>query len=258
MKRPRLFISYSHQPPDHKARVERMVADLGANGALEIHGDFEVKDPQGPPKGWIAWMREQIEAADWILVVCNPSYLKAWEKRVAEGGKGATYEAALLMQELYTAGMVNRRLIPATLGSDGVESVPTELRDFTRYHLPEERGTLVSRILGSTWLGRFVESLAKSGGRQSVADVTPARIFQEAKGFTQDAELAGTGKLRESLIEEADKFHEAVANVSGAAELERLKQAFRRSFCPKARELLRTGGGLPPVLERFFDNECNS
>ncbi len=258
MKRPRLFISYSHQPPEHKERVEHMVADLGASDALEIHGDFEVKDPQGPAKGWIAWMREQLEAADWILVVCNSTYRQAWEKRLTEGGRGATYEAALLMHELYTAGMVNRRLIPVTLGTDGTESVPMELQDFTRYHLPADRGTLVSKILGSTWLGRFVESLAKTGGGKTVGDVTPSRIFAEAKGFTKETELRGTVKLREALIQEADEFHEAVARATGAAELERLRQAFRRSFCPKVRELLRVGDALPPVLEKFFDNECGS
>lgn len=235
-----------------------MVADLGANEALEIHGDFEVRDPQGPPKGWIAWLREQLETADWVLVVCNPTYRQAWEKKIAGGSRGATYEAALLMHELYGAGMVNRRLIPVTLGSDGVESVPVELQDFTRYQFPADRGSLVSKILGATWLGRFVESLAKTGGPAAVADVTPTRIFQEASGFAKDAELPGTMKLREALIQEADKFHEAVVSATGAADLERLRQNFRRSFYPKVKELIRVQDGLPSVLEKFFNNECGA
>ncbi len=258
MKRPRLFISYSHHPAEHKERVQQMVAELAANEALEIHGDFEVTDPQGPARGWIAWMREQLEVADWILVICNPTYREAWEKRIAEGSRGATYEAALLMHELYTAGMVNRRLIPVTLGSDGVESVPKELRDFTRYSMPAELDELVRKILRSTWLGRALEGVARVGAASTLADTTPTQVFSEAASLASTARFSGAGKLLKALEEEADRFYEAVAEVSGASELESLRADFRRRFCPKAREWIRLHGTLPELLGRIFDNECGN
>lgn len=175
---------------------------------LEIHADTDNDLPQGPQEGWITWMRDQIDQADWILVVCSPPYRTAWDKKSLQGSRGATYESALLLEELYRSGMVNRRIIPVVLSGAGEESIPRELRDYTHYQIPEEIEILVGKILKSTWLGRFVEGVAKAEGSGNFGNVTPNRIFEDAASMIRPSELPAIRKLRERLIADADEFYE--------------------------------------------------
>jgi hypothetical protein len=255
MKRPRIFISYSHHPDAQKEVVDLMLARLRGY-PLEVHADTDNELPQGPQEGWITWMREQIDRADWILAVCSPPYRIAWEKKAPQGSRGATYESALLLEELYRNGMVNRRIIPVVPPGVGEESVPRELRDYTRYQIPVEIATLVGKILGSTWLGRFVEGVAKAEGTENFEDVTPKRIFEDAASMTRPSELPGVGKLRERLIAEADDFYEKISACEGGMAMEKLKLEFRKAFCPRARELFELAGELPEIVERIYEKHC--
>lgn len=68
--RNRLFISYSHDSPEH----DRWVLDL----AQRLHRDgFECvidQDPPRPSGGWLNWMSRWIDESDVVLVICTERY----------------------------------------------------------------------------------------------------------------------------------------------------------------------------------------
>jgi hypothetical protein len=45
-------------------------------------------------------MREQIEAADYVLLVCTETYKRRFEGEDREGGRGVTFEGMVIGQTL--------------------------------------------------------------------------------------------------------------------------------------------------------------
>src|ERR1051325_11373816 len=60
---PRVFISYSHESEDHKARVLELAKQLRRDGFDAWIDRF---DPP-PIKGWPHWMGRQVAEAQWVL-----------------------------------------------------------------------------------------------------------------------------------------------------------------------------------------------
>jgi len=258
MSRPRLFISYSHQPPGHAKAVRKFIDSVeDSEDPVDLHHDGEVEDPQGPPEGWTPWMRSQVEAADWVLVVCNESYLDSWLKRPT-AGRGVAYEASLLLHDLYDARMVNHKLIPVVFEKEAKEFIPVELRDATNYTLPDDWNLLLKRIVKSTWLGRFLDA-ADPDTLTSTASISASEVMDDAEIL---AMKAGTDPafdaLLDALIKEAEEYAVALAGSATPLEVEAAKQAFRMRFCPRARELFALTGSLPDSLARVFNHVCNS
>lgn len=258
MSRPRLFISYSHQPPHHAESVRRFIEKVQtSNDPIDLHHDGEVEDPQGPPEGWTSWMRSQVEAADWVLVVCNEAYLDSWLKRPT-AGRGVAYEASLLLHDLYDARMVNHKLIPVVFETEAKEFIPVELRDATTYSLPDDWNLLLKRIVKSTWLGRFLDA-AEPPGLTSTVSLSASEVMDDAETL---AMKVGTDpafdSLLDALIKEAEEYAESLARAATPLEVEAAKQAFRMRFCPRARELFALTGSLPDSLARVFNHVCNN
>jgi len=57
---PRLFISYSRDSPEHEHRVPALANRLRKDG---VEAWIDQYRPH-PDEGWIVWVREQIEQAD--------------------------------------------------------------------------------------------------------------------------------------------------------------------------------------------------
>lgn len=130
----RVFISYSHDSVEHQARVRELADTLRSEG-LDIHLDQDVASPS---QGWRAWMEQQIEDADFVLVVCSAGYReKASLRGPATSGHGAIWESALLLRGLYEAGMWNERLIPVLLGEATRDDILPALKDYTSYRADE-------------------------------------------------------------------------------------------------------------------------
>src|SRR5258708_18552993 len=97
---PRVFISYSHDSPEHEENVLALSNRLRADGIDAIIDQYE----PFPPKGWLRWMRQQIEEASFVLAVCTETYRRRAEGNEAAGrGLGGAYEGSILDQELYEA-----------------------------------------------------------------------------------------------------------------------------------------------------------
>src|SRR3990172_4482659 len=137
MEAPKVFISYSHDSPEHAERVLTLSDRLRQDG-IDSHIDqYEVS----PPEGWPRWMENKIEWADFVLVVCTETYQQRFKGKAPAGqGKGVKWEGAILTQELYDAGAQNTRFIPVVLSSEGTAHIPVVLRGQTYYDLSTDNG----------------------------------------------------------------------------------------------------------------------
>ena len=80
---PIVFISYSHDSPEHADRVLELSDHLRADGIDCILDQYEVSSPEGFPR----WMDRHIRDADFVLMICTQTY----SRRVMgeeEPGKG--------------------------------------------------------------------------------------------------------------------------------------------------------------------------
>ena len=127
------FISYSHDNPAHSARVLDLAQRLLDHGVDVVLDQFETR----PPSGWPRWCEEQLrpECADFVLVVCTPTYLDRVEGKVpADEGRGVYWEGSVLYSYLYDE-KANRRFIPILLEGHDESSVPRPLKTTTHYRL---------------------------------------------------------------------------------------------------------------------------
>ncbi|NOY25458.1 MAG: TIR domain-containing protein, partial [Oligoflexia bacterium] len=79
----RIFISYSHDSDGHRDAVAGFANCLRRHGYDAWIDQFAVD----PDEGWLRWMRDQIEAADVVLIVPTATYLRRW-KGHEQPGKG--------------------------------------------------------------------------------------------------------------------------------------------------------------------------
>jgi hypothetical protein len=127
---PRVFISYSHDSEEHKARVASLAQRLRAAG-LNVVLDSD-KLPGGPTEGWPLWSERQVKEADFVLVACTLVYSERYEGNQPPGvGLGAIWEAGAIRQFLYDHPAGNERIRVVLFDAADQQYIPTQLR---RYH----------------------------------------------------------------------------------------------------------------------------
>lgn len=132
-----LFISYSHDSPEHKGRVLALAEQLRADGIDAMLDQFH----PAPPEGWPLWMEKQIRDAEFVLLVCTETYLRRVMKEEPRGkGMGVTWESTIINSYLFESGVVNEKFIPVVLAEAGVEFIPRSLRPTTYYDVSAESG----------------------------------------------------------------------------------------------------------------------
>src|SRR5512133_936159 len=122
---PRVFISYSHDTVEHQERVLDLADRLRADGI-----DAEVDQYNAaPPEGWPLWCEQQIETADFVLMVCTENYHRRVKGDEQPGtGLGVVWEAGIIRQLLYDAGGLSDKFVPVLFSDGRVEYVPTLIR----------------------------------------------------------------------------------------------------------------------------------
>jgi len=134
---PRVFLSYSHDSRAHQERVLALADRLRADG---IDARLDQYEP-APARGWPRWMEDQIDAADFVLVVATETYRRRFRGHEEAGkGLGVQWEGAILTQELYEAGVRNTTFIPVVFSSTDAARIPRALRGFTRYDVSTDEG----------------------------------------------------------------------------------------------------------------------
>lgn len=122
---PRIFISYSHDSPEHQDRVLALADRLRANGIDAEIDQYE----QSPAEGWPDWCEAEIDKADFVLVVCTPTYCEQMQRKQAPGaGRGVLWEARLIKQELYDADSANKKFVPVLFSDGRPEDIPRAIK----------------------------------------------------------------------------------------------------------------------------------
>lgn len=133
---PRVFISYTHDSPDHKQRVLKLSERLRVDGIDSSIDQYE----SSPREGWPLWMIKNIEDADFILVVCTEIYQRRVLGNEAKGkGLGARWEGKLIIQRLYEAAE-NSRVVPIVFSDQDTKYIPVFLRDSTYFDVATAEG----------------------------------------------------------------------------------------------------------------------
>lgn len=136
-KPPKVFISYSHDSQEQKERVLALADRLREDGIDSNIDQYE----DSPPEGWQRWMLNQVEAADYALIVCTQQYDRRFRGQEETGkGKGVTWEGGVIIQELYDAQGKNSKFIPITFTAQDSEFIPSPLRGATFYRLDTADG----------------------------------------------------------------------------------------------------------------------
>jgi hypothetical protein len=132
-----VFISYSHETPEHKQAVLGLAGRLRQEGVDAWLDQYE----PAPPEGWPRWMEQQIEGAKFVLLVCTEIYHDRVKMRAEQGkGLGALWEGNLIYQLLYEAGTINNKFIPLLPPGGKAENIPGPLRGSQRYAPFSETG----------------------------------------------------------------------------------------------------------------------
>lgn len=134
---PKVLISYSHDSPEHKDRVLQLANQLRENGIDCNIDQYE----ESPNEGWPRWMMNQLEWADFVVVVCTEQYNCRFRGKEEPGiGREVSWEGAIITQELYDSHVKSTKFVPVVFSSGDGNFIPVMIRGFTRYDLYTEEG----------------------------------------------------------------------------------------------------------------------
>ncbi|MBV8315103.1 MAG: TIR domain-containing protein [Planctomycetaceae bacterium] len=93
------FLSYSHDSDDHAERVAELADALRTNG-IDVILDQYVHP--APDEGWPRWMERNLDAADFVLMVCTATYLRrVMGEEKLDHGLGVRWEGKLIYNRIY-------------------------------------------------------------------------------------------------------------------------------------------------------------
>lgn len=148
MNTPTVFISYSHDSPEHGERVLALSERLRDDG-ITTHLDQYMNGT--PSNGWPRWMMDRIDEADSVIVVCTEIYYSRFRGHEEPGnGKGADWEGAVITQEIYDARSDTLKFVPIFFTPTDEAFIPEPLRSLTHYLLnsDENYNELYDFLLG--------------------------------------------------------------------------------------------------------------
>jgi len=128
--KPRVFLSYAHESPEFRAKVQAL-RDWLISRDIPVISDCD-HPFRPPPKGWQTWMEDAIDEADVVLVVGSPKLVERYRKRSPKGvGLGAQFEGAIITQELYESLEHNVKFFPILPDGGTIDHIPKPLRSYS-------------------------------------------------------------------------------------------------------------------------------
>src|SRR5579872_1631677 len=129
---PKVFISYSHDSDEHAQRVLAL-ADALREDEIEVVLD---QYDQAPKEGWPLWMEHNLDAADFVLMVCTETYHRRVMRREAPGrGLGVQWEGNLIYNHIYGNPSQGSRYIPILFHPSDACYIPTPVQGHMHYYL---------------------------------------------------------------------------------------------------------------------------
>src|SRR6266702_2294668 len=134
---PKVFISYSHDSLEHEDRVLELSDRLREDALDCILDQYEISVPEG----WPRWMDRQIRTADFVLMICTPTYYRRVMGEEGPGkGLGVQWESNAIYQYIYNAGTMNTRFIPVLLEGTHASDIPIPWQGVPHYYPTTEEG----------------------------------------------------------------------------------------------------------------------
>ena len=140
----KVFISYSWDSEEHENNVLDLADSLRVHGIDCYLDRFEVSLAEGNQ----AWLRQQLEDSDYVIVVCTEEYKKSFQ------GKGEltqdnkiTWKGFIINQVIYDRLSINtsNKFVPVIFAREASKHIPTEFRKYTYYLLDSEKLSLEDR-----------------------------------------------------------------------------------------------------------------
>lgn len=131
-----VFISYSHDSDTHRERVLGLSERLRTDGIVTILDQYVNGSPEG---GWPRWMLDQLDVANYVLVICTETYYRRFRGHEQPGkGKGVDWEGALITQEIYDSRSKTLKFVPVFIDAAVDNWIPEPLRSISYYALTSE------------------------------------------------------------------------------------------------------------------------
>lgn len=143
-----VFISYSHDSEAHREWVLSLSERLRQDG---IPTELDQYVQGTPAKGWPRWMLDQLDTAEFVLVICTETYYRRFHgHEEPSSGKGVDWEGALITQDIYDHRSDTRKFVPVLRAAEDNRFIPGPLRGHTHYLLTSEDayGALKDFLLG--------------------------------------------------------------------------------------------------------------
>jgi hypothetical protein len=132
----RVFISYSHDSPEHQQRVLALAERLRKDG---VDAQLNQYVAGTPAKGWLRWMEDKLDWAQFVLVICTETYQGRFLRRQeSDNGKGADWEGSLITLEVYHTRSDTSKFVPVLFDDEDKRFIPGQLRGLTHYLLSSE------------------------------------------------------------------------------------------------------------------------
>lgn len=133
MKPPRVFISYAHDNPDHRALVIRFATvlrtELGIDAQLDSWYEHSRRD-------WSQWAIQQLADADFVMAIASPAFRERIDGQGDPSvGRGARFEGSIL-RDLLTKDQPTwvRRILPVVLPGNAIADIPQALSPYSATH----------------------------------------------------------------------------------------------------------------------------
>lgn len=189
---PKVFISYSHDSPEHKRWVLEFATTIRERGVDAILDQWELRPGDDLPH----FMETHLGPADYVLMVCTDTYVKKANK----GTGGVGYEKMIMTASLLSR-IDSNKVIPI-LRQDGTKNLPTFMRskiyiDFskdedTEYSFDELMRTLLDAPL-------FEKPTIGSNPFKPMKQSRPDRTSDGIRQVMTDLAAAYEGTYKEHL-----------------------------------------------------------
>ena len=133
---PKVFISYSHDSPEHAQRVLELAERLRKDG---VDAQLDQYVGGAPPEGWPRWILDRLDWAEFVLVVCTETYYRRFRGHEKPGkGKGADWEGNLITLVIYHAKSRTSKFVPIFFDGPDEQLIPEPASGHTHYLLDSE------------------------------------------------------------------------------------------------------------------------
>lgn len=138
----KVFISYAWEDETYSKKVLDFSNMLRSKGIDAIIDQYE----ENPDCGWPIWMEQQIENADFVIVISTKVYNDKFNQLIE--GKGVTWEISSIYQSLYNLQGHNSKFIPVIWEDNDRKYIPKALQLYTSYIISGDCVKLINRIKG--------------------------------------------------------------------------------------------------------------